>query len=80
MTASQHHADPNEASPTGGRRETPAPGVGVPEYPSLAANVGVLGEMQGTGFKENRRLARRGDRFVKLAGRPVVRGAGRCLH
>ena len=54
MTASEQHADPNEVSPTGVRGETPAPGVGVPEYPALTANVALLGEMQETGFKESR--------------------------
>ena len=53
MPASEQHADPNEVSPTGVRGETPAPGVGVPEYPALAANVELLGEMQETGFKES---------------------------
>jgi hypothetical protein len=44
----------------------PAPGVGVPGYPALAANVELLGEMQERGFEESQWLARRDDRFVQL--------------
>jgi hypothetical protein len=68
MTASEQHADPNEVSPTGDRGEAPAPGVGVPGHPALAANVELLGEMQETGFKESQWLTRRGDRFIQLTG------------
>ena len=51
MTASEQHADPNEVSQTGVRGATTAPGGGVPEYPALAANVELLGEMQETGSR-----------------------------
>lgn len=83
MTASEQHADPNEVSPTGGRREPPATDVAVPEYPALAANVELLGEMQETGFKESQWLARRGDRFIQLTEllyRVAETADGRSTH
>jgi putative peptide zinc metalloprotease protein len=38
----------------------------VPEYPALAPNVELLGEMEETGFRERQWLVRRGDRFIQL--------------
>jgi len=38
----------------------------VPEYPALASNVELIGEMQETGFKERQWLVRRGDRYLQL--------------
>ena len=40
--------------------------VSIPDYPALAPDVELLGEMQGTGFKEPQCLVRRGERFVQL--------------
>ena len=40
--------------------------MAVPQYPALAPNVELLGEMQETGFKERQWLVRRGDRFIQL--------------
>lgn len=83
MTASEQHADPNEVSQTRGSREPPATDVTVPEYPALAANVELLGEMQETGFKESQWLARRGDRFIQLTEllyRVAETADGRSTH
>ena len=38
----------------------------VPDYPALAPNVELLGEMEETGFKDRQWLVKRGDRFIQL--------------
>jgi putative peptide zinc metalloprotease protein len=38
----------------------------VPEYPALAPNVELIGEMEETGFRQRQWLVRRGDRFIQL--------------
>jgi hypothetical protein len=38
----------------------------VPEYPALAPHVQLVGEMQGTGFKERQWLIRRHSQFIQL--------------
>ena len=40
--------------------------MSVPDYPALAPDVELLGEMQETGFKEPQCLVRRGERFIQL--------------
>ena len=40
--------------------------VEVPEHPSLAPNVRLVGEMKGTGFKDRQWLVQRDDRFVQV--------------
>ena len=40
--------------------------VEAPEHPSLAPNVRLVGEMQGTGFKDRQWLVQSGDRFVQV--------------
>ncbi|HKH11272.1 MAG TPA: hypothetical protein VKA73_09025, partial [Rubrobacter sp.] len=66
MTASEHPAEPDGQSAEAIRRGSSSPGVEVPEYPTLAPDVELLGEMRETGFKESQWLARRGDRFIQL--------------
>src|SRR5215210_1766340 len=66
MTASAHQAGTGEPSAGAPQRGSAPSGVEVPEYPALAPDVELLGEMRETGFKESQWLARRGDRFVQL--------------
>lgn len=67
MTASEHPpAEPVGPSAGAPQRGSEPSGVEVPEYPALAPDVELLGEMRETGFKESQWLARRGDRFIQL--------------
>jgi putative peptide zinc metalloprotease protein len=40
--------------------------VGVPQRPALAPDVQLMGEMQGTGFKDRQWLIQRGGRFIQV--------------
>lgn len=66
MTASEHHAGTGEPSAGAPQRGSAPSGVEVPEYPALAPDVELLGEMRETGFKESQWLVRRGGRFIQL--------------
>ncbi len=44
----------------------PALAVEVPERPALAPTVQIVGEMQGTGFKERQWLVQRNGRFIQI--------------
>lgn len=64
MVSSEQHAGARE-TPEGAKRKAPVV-LSVPDFPALAPNVELLGEMQETGFKNPQCLVRRGDRFVQL--------------
>jgi len=63
MASSEQHA---EAWATPERADGRVRIVGVPDFPALAPDVELLGEMRETGFKESQYLVRRGERFVQL--------------
>lgn len=49
------------------QRDQPTPTIeNVPERPTLASNVELVGEMQGSGFKDRQWLIQRGDRFIQV--------------
>jgi putative peptide zinc metalloprotease protein len=48
------------------RHEQPTPATEVPERPTLAPDVQLVGEMPETGFTERQWLVKRGDRFVQI--------------
>jgi putative peptide zinc metalloprotease protein len=66
MTSSEQHAEAGEALVRTEGRSAQTPVVSVPEFPALAPDVELLGEMQGSGFKEPQCLVRRGERFMQL--------------
>src|SRR5215210_820443 len=66
MTASEHPKGPGGPTAGAPQRGSGPSGFEVPEYPALAPDVELLGEMRETGFKESQWLARRGDRFIQL--------------
>ena len=65
---SQHEtpasADDTVGRPVGQGARTSA--AEVPEYPALAPNVELVGEMQETGFRDRQWLVQRGGRFIQL--------------
>jgi putative peptide zinc metalloprotease protein len=53
-------------STTTGAHAQSSLGVEVPERPALAADVQLIGELQGTGFKDRQWLVQRNGRFVQV--------------
>lgn len=66
MASSEQHAEARETPERANGRSARPPVFSVPDFPSLAPDVELLGEMQETGFKNPQCLVRRGDRFIQL--------------
>ena len=69
MTHPDQHPSGDESvksSTSQARQGQPDASVRVPERPALAPNVELVGEMQGTGFKDRQWLVQRDSRFVQL--------------
>lgn len=67
MTWSKPHSEGSKVAKQAARRGTQLAPPEVPEYPVLASEVELVGEMEETGFEERQWLIRRGDRFVQLS-------------
>lgn len=83
MSASEHHAAPDGPSAGATRQDSSSPGAEVPEFPALAPDVELLGEMRETGFAQRQWLARRGDRYIQLTEllyRVAEEADGRSTH
>ena len=83
MASSERHAEAARTSDRAEGRSAQVPVVSVPDYPALAPDVELLGEMQETGFKEPQCLVRRGERFIQLTEllyRVAEQADGRSTH
>ena len=67
MTRFNTSTNTDEVAEQGVGQEALAPTPEVPEYPTLAFGVELIGEMEETGFAQRQWLIRRGDRFVQLS-------------
>jgi putative peptide zinc metalloprotease protein len=83
MTSSEQHAEALGTPERADGRSAQSPVVSVPDYPVLAPDVELLGEMQESGFKEPQCLVRRGERFVQvteLLYRVAEQADGKSTH